>query len=90
MTSRIAALPLAFIAAMMLLALQAPGRAAEVVHFTSAVLPPSPFKLRQAKAQGKELKQEPGFPLWGHLNKPSGNGPFPAVVLMHGCACKRR
>ncbi len=86
MTSRIATLALACIAAIMLSVFQAPVHATEVVHFTSAVLPPSAFKLRQAKAQGKELKQEPGLPLWGHLNKPSGPGPFPALVLMHGCS----
>ena len=86
MTSRLTTFALACLAAMMLLAIQASVHATDVVHFTSAVLPPSPFKLRQAKAQGKELKQEPGLPLWGHLNKPAGTGPFPAVVLMHGCA----
>ena len=86
MTSRMATLTLACIAAMMLSGFQAPVHATEVVHFTSAVLPPSAFKLRQAKAQGKELKQEPGLPLWGHLNKPAGPGPFSAVVIMHGCS----
>ena len=72
-----------------LLAVQSPLYAAEVVHFSSAGLPPpSPLKLRQAKAQGKELIQEPGHPLWGHLSKPdkpAEEGPFPAVVLLHGC-----
>ncbi len=86
MTSRMTMLPLACFAAMMLSGFQAPVHATEIVHFTSEVLPPSALKLRQAKAQGKELKREPGFPLWGHLNKPSGPGPFPAVVLMHGCS----
>ena len=86
MTSRLTTFALACLAAMMLLAIQASVHATDVVHFTSAVLPPSPLKLRQAKAQGKELKQEPGLPLWGHLNKPAGTGPYPAVVLMHGCA----
>jgi dienelactone hydrolase len=85
MTSRLTTFSLACLAAMMLLAIQASVHATDVVHFTSAVLPPSPLKLRQAKAQGKEMKQEPGLPLWGHLNKPAGTGPFPAVVLMHGC-----
>ena len=70
----------------MLLAFQASALATEIVHFTSAVLPPTPFKLSRAKAQGKELKQELGLALWGHLDKPVGTGPFPAVVLMHGCA----
>ena len=86
MTSRMSTLTLACLAAMMLSGFQAPVHATDVVHFTTAVLPPSPFKLRQAKAQGKELKQELGVPLWGHLSKPAGTGPFPAVVLMHGCA----
>ncbi len=85
MTSRLTTVSLACLAAMMLLAIQASAHATNVVHFTSAVLPPSPFKLRQARAQGKEPKQEPGLPLWGHLDKPAGTGPFPAVVLMHGC-----
>lgn len=58
----------------------------EVVHFASAVAPPSALKLKQAKAAGIELKQEPGTPIWGHIGKPDGDGPFPAVVLMHGCA----
>ena len=25
------------------------------------------------------------FPIWGHLGRPEGKGPFPAVLLMHGC-----
>ncbi len=25
------------------------------------------------------------FPIWGHLGRPEGKGPFPAVILMHGC-----
>ncbi len=69
----------------MISALPAPAGATEVVHFSSVVLPLSAFKRRQAKAQGKELKPEPGSPLWGHIDKPDGPGPFPAVVLMHGC-----
>ncbi len=69
-----------------LIGLQRPLQAMEVVHFTAAVLPPTPFKVRHAKALGKELKVEPGLPLWGHLGKPEGAGPFPAVVMMHGCA----
>ena len=85
MTSRIARLALACLGSLMVSGLQASVRASEVVHFTSAILPPSAFKLRQAESQGKELKQEPGLPLWGRLDKPAGTGPFPAVVLMHGC-----
>ncbi len=85
MTARLTALTLACLAAMTGLALQAPARATEVVYFTSAVLPPSAFKRRQAEAQGKPLGPEPGLPLWGQLDKPAGAGPFAAVVLLHGC-----
>lgn len=86
MTSRIAAPFTALMATLMLMGSGAPTRATEVVHFESAVLPPSPFKQRLAKTQGKELKPRPGFPIWGHLSVPEGKGPFPALVLMHGCA----
>ena len=59
--------------------------APEWVEFTSATTPPTPFALKQAKARGIELKQEPGTPLRGLLVRPEGAGPFPAVVLLHGC-----
>ncbi len=60
--------------------------AAELVNFNSASTPPSPFAIRKAKAKGIELKAEPGAPLTGLLSRPKGDGPFPAVVLMHDCA----
>ncbi len=71
----------------LLVALQT-ARAAgtELVHFDSAPTPPTPLQLRQAKVSGAEKKAEPGLPIWGHISKPNGEGPFPAVVLMHGCA----
>ena len=59
--------------------------APEWVEFTSVTTPPTPFTLKQAKARGIELKQEPGTPLRGLLVRPDGAGPFPAVVLLHGC-----
>ena len=63
---------------------------AEVVEFGSAfyTYPPSPFKVKQAKKLGKTLEPntEPSIPLTGYLAKPEGDGPFPAVVFMHGCA----
>ncbi|WP_419911179.1 dienelactone hydrolase family protein [Hoeflea sp.] len=50
-----------------------PGAASanEVVHFRSAVLGGAPA--------------DTGFPIWGHLSLPDGDGPFPAIILMHGC-----
>jgi dienelactone hydrolase len=59
--------------------------AREWVEFTSVTTPPTPFALARAKARGIELKQEPGTPLRGLLVRPDGAGPFPAVVLLHGC-----
>ena len=71
------------------LGLTAPGIAAapapEWIEFRSATTPPTPFQLKRARAQGIELKQEPGTPLRGILVRPEGEGPFPAVVLLHGC-----
>ena len=61
------------------------AHAVDVVYFESAVYPPSAFKLRQAKQKNIELEAEKGLILPGRLNKPSGVGPFPAVVLLHGC-----
>ena len=57
----------------------------EVVYFESAVYPPSAFKLRQAKQKGIELEAENGPIVSGRLSKPGGAGPFPAIVLLHGC-----
>jgi dienelactone hydrolase len=59
--------------------------AAERVDFPSATPPPTPFALKQAKARGVEPRREPGTPLQGLLVRPDGPGPFPAVVLLHGC-----
>ncbi len=59
--------------------------ASEEVHFNSASVPPSPFKIKQAKAKGIELKPKPGIALVGKLSKPKGAGSFPAVVLLHSC-----
>lgn len=68
---------------MTLLGFQIPVGATEVVHFNSAVMPQSLSQSGQEQAGDDEIEQ--GFPLWGHLSTPEGSGPFPAVVLMHGC-----
>ncbi len=46
-----------------------------IVHFPAA----SPENSSQTN------NEKLGFPLWGHLGMPAGEGPHPAVVLMHGC-----
>lgn len=64
-------------------------RGAELVNFESAAFThtPSPFKVKQAQKLGFELEvvTEPSVPLSGFLTKPAGDGPFPVVVLLHGC-----
>lgn len=72
-------------AAMLLWVAFSTAHANDVVYFESAVYPPSAFKLRQAKQKGVELEAEKGLIVSGRLSKPSGVGPFSAVVLLHGC-----
>ena len=55
------------------------------VTFASAVYPPTPFQIRRAKALGRKAPLTAGQRLVGRLTRPGGNGPFAAVVLMHGC-----
>lgn len=55
------------------------------VEFNSASTPPTPFQVKRAKAQGKTIGPKPGDPLNGYLRMPAGAGPFPAIVLLHGC-----
>ncbi len=64
----------------------APALAGEWVDFNTATVPPSKFKIKKAKEKGIELKPELGEPIRGELYRPKGDGPFPAVVMLHGCA----
>jgi len=57
----------------------------ETVQFESAPVKPSPFRERRAKERGEALPPPQGTPLVGYLSRPQGDGPFPAVVVMHGC-----
>ena len=72
---------LAFLA----MAVTLPAGAAEKVYFEAAGPPPSPLRLRLAEQQGIALEPELPTSLWGYLDKPAGAGPFPAVVMLHGC-----
>ena len=58
----------------------------QLVRFESASITPTPFQVRNAQASRKVLEAGPGTPLQGYLTQPQGNGPFPAIVLLHGCA----
>ncbi len=57
-------------------------------HNVAYTYAPSPFKVKQAKKLGIPVKtnSEPSIPLTGYLAKPVGEGPFPAVILLHSCA----
>jgi dienelactone hydrolase len=62
-----------------------PASAEQLVKFDSA----APL-LHQAEGHlagdgAKIGKSEPGAPIQGYLTRPSGHGPFPAVVLLHSC-----
>jgi dienelactone hydrolase len=54
----------------------APALADERVKFDSAVT---------RSGQGPAGVNQPGAAIEGYLTKPSGDGPFPAVILLHSC-----
>ncbi|CAN5758102.1 dienelactone hydrolase family protein [soil metagenome] len=57
----------------------------ETVHFRSAATPPTPLQQRLAKERGQSIAEQPTVELAGELYRPAGDGPFPAVVSLHGC-----
>lgn len=59
--------------------------AAEPIRFRSATWPPTPLQLRLATASGDTIAERASVTLVGELHRPSGDGPFPAVVLLHPC-----
>lgn len=64
----------------------APANADQLVQFESAVAKPTPFRVRMGRERGEVPKALPGTPLQGYLTRPQGEGPFPAIVILHGCA----
>jgi dienelactone hydrolase len=66
-----------------------PAYADDLVRFESATVKLSPFRESRAKEQGETPPQPQGTPLVGYLSRPQGNGPYPAIVVMHGCGGMR-
>src|SRR5689334_7693029 len=60
--------------------------AVEKVEFNSASRPLGKLMEQRARARGEDPKPTPGEHLEGYLAKPEGSGPFPAVVILPGCA----
>jgi dienelactone hydrolase len=60
--------------------------AAETVRFRSATTPPTPLQQRLAHERGQPIAAQSSEEIAGELHRPPGDGPFPAVVLLHGCA----
>ena len=59
---------------------------AETVRFPAAATPPTPLQERLARERGQPVSRPPVVELTGELYRPGGEGPFPAVVALHGCA----
>ena len=59
---------------------------AETITFESGAKHPSPFQTRLAKNQGMPIpKGTPGVEVSAELAKPNGEGPHPAIVILHTC-----
>jgi dienelactone hydrolase len=57
----------------------------ERVQFESASQPLGDLQQKQARERGEEPKPIRGDMIEGYLAKPEGEGPFPAIVHLHGC-----
>jgi len=57
--------------------------AEELVTFNSALYRPGHLQERLARERGETPK--PPDRIEGYLSKPVGDGPFPAIVYLHGC-----
>lgn len=62
-----------------------PAIVQDLVKFESAGPRPYEHEVRLARERGGSLEIAHGYPIQGYLTKPNGNGPFPAVVLLHSC-----
>lgn len=63
-----------------------PTTAAERVQFESARYQVGSLQQRLARERGESLARSPADTIHGYLTKPAGDGPFPAIVHLHGCS----
>jgi len=75
----------AWLAALLVTPILTVSALAETLHFRSATWPPTPLQLRLAKA-GDTIAERASVPLTAELYRPSGDDPFPAVILLHPCS----
>ena len=59
--------------------------AEDVVSFDSAQYLVGELQQRLARERGEVVKRAPPDTIKGYLSRPAGDGPFPAVVHLHGC-----
>ena len=62
-----------------------PAAADETVTFPSARYLVGSLQQRLASERGEPVKRAPDEMIQGYLSRPHGNGPFPAIVHLHGC-----
>jgi dienelactone hydrolase len=62
------------------------GAPAETVQFHSAAVPATPLQTRLARERGTVAHAKPGDLISAELYHPAGDGPFPALIALHGCA----
>ncbi len=75
-----------FLAVMVVSTCISSAAVAETVHFPTATAPPSLLQQRLARERGEATPERPREEIAGEFYRPSGEGPFPSVVLLHGCA----
>ncbi len=61
------------------------ARADDLVRFDSASYRIGELQQRLARLRGETIAPRPATIIEGYLSKPDGDGPFPAVVSLHGC-----
>jgi dienelactone hydrolase len=57
----------------------------ETVTFASARYLVGSLQIRLASERGETIERPPADIIQGYLSKPAGDGPFPAIVHLHGC-----